>query len=83
MANLIRVKQLYQPDLSGFFNSAFIQTGIARETFVDKFNDQTISGIKTFAGGINLDGIDDLSLSGVDITITDGNVTLTNPPTIS
>ena len=79
MANLIRVKQLDQPDLSGFFNTAFINTGIFDATFVDKFTDQNISGIKTFIDGVNLNNIDNLSLSGVDITITSGNVTLTNP----
>jgi hypothetical protein len=78
MANLIRVKQLDQPDLSGFFNSAFIETGITRETFVDKFTDQTISGIKTFANGVDLNGIDNLSLSGVDISVRDANVSITN-----
>jgi photosystem II stability/assembly factor-like uncharacterized protein len=79
MANLIRVKQLDQSDLSGFFNTAFINTGILHATFVDKFTDENISGIKTFVGGVNLNNIDNLSLSGVDITITSGNVTLTNP----
>ena len=79
MANLIRVKQLDQADLSGFFNTAFIQTGILNETFVDKFTDQNISGIKTFVDGVNLNNIDNLSLSGVDIIITSGNVNIINP----
>jgi len=79
MANLIRLKQLDQADLSGFFNDAFVNTGLASKTYVDRFSDQTVSGIKTFANGVNLDGIDTLNLSGVDITITSGNVVLTNP----
>ena len=83
MANLIRVKQLDQPDLSGFFNSAFIQTGIVSKQYVDRFSDQTVSGLKTFENGVNLDSIDNLSLSGVDITITSGIVTLTNAPILS
>jgi hypothetical protein len=52
--------------------------------------DQTISGIKTFSNNIQVSGtgifnsvdlnnIDTLSLSGVDITVTSGNVILTNP----
>jgi len=83
MANLIRVKQLDQPDLSGFFNDAFINTGILDATFVDKFSDENISGIKTFIDGVNLNNIDNLSLSGVDITITSGNIVLTNRPTVN
>jgi len=79
MANLIRLKQLDQADLSGFFNDAFVNTGLASKTYVDRFSDQTVSGIKTFENGINLDNIDNLNLSGVDITITSGNVVLTNP----
>jgi hypothetical protein len=78
MANLIRLKQLDQADLSGFFNDAFVNTGLASKTYVDRFSDQTVSGIKTFVNGVNLDGIDTLNLSGVDITITSGNVVLTN-----
>lgn len=79
MANLIRLKQLDQADLSGFFNDAFIQTGIVSKQYVDRFSDQTVSGVKTFVDGVNLDSIDTLNLSGVDITITNGNVILTNP----
>jgi len=83
MANLIRVKQLDQPDLSGFFNTAFINTGIFDAKFVDKFTDQNISGVKTFIDGVNLNNIDNLSLSGVDISITSGNIALTNRPTVN
>jgi hypothetical protein len=83
MANLIRVKQLDQPDLSGFFNTAFINTGIIDATYVDKFTDENISGVKTFIDGVNLNNIDNLSFSGVDITITSGSVVLTNRPTVN
>jgi hypothetical protein len=83
MANLIRLKQLDQPDLSGFFNSAFINTGILDATFVDKFTDENISGVKTFIDGVNLNNIDNLSLSGVDISIISGSITLTNRPTVN
>jgi hypothetical protein len=83
MANLIRVKQLDQPDLSGFFNDAFINTGIFDAKFVDKFTDQNISGVKTFIDGVNLNNVDNLSLSGVDISITSGNIALTNRPTVN
>jgi hypothetical protein len=52
--------------------------------------DQTISGSKTFVNNLIVSGtgifnaldfnnIDNLSLSGVDVTITNGKVTLTNP----
>lgn len=55
-----------------------------------RYGNQTISGDKTFLDNINFSGtgifnslnlnnIDILSLSGVDITITSGAVTLTNP----
>jgi hypothetical protein len=46
---------------------------------VDLTNDQKISGVKTFAQGVDLNNIDTLILSGVDITITSGVVNLTNP----
>ena len=58
------------------------------------FGDQFISGNKTFLNNINVSGsgifnaldlnnIDILSLSGVDISITNGNVSLTNRPTVN
>jgi hypothetical protein len=50
---------------------------------VDLNNDQRISGVKTFLQGIDLNNIDTLNLSGVDITITSGNVILTNRPTVN
>ena len=36
---------------------------------VDLNNSQTISGVKTFAQGVDLTNIDNLNLSGVDIGI--------------
>ena len=56
--------------------------------------DQTISGVKTFANSIQVSGtgifnsldlnnIDNLSISGVDLTITNGLVSLTNRPTVN
>ena len=55
-------------------------------TIVYTTGDQIISGIKTFAEGINLDSIDSLNLSGVDISIRDGTVNLlgtSNIPTLA
>ena len=43
---------------------------------VDLNNNQTISGIKTFAQGVDLSNIDTLILSGVDVS-------LTNRPTVN
>jgi hypothetical protein len=59
---------------------------------VHNTGNQTISGVKTFANNLivsetgifnalDINNIDNLSLSGVDITITSGNVSLTNPVT--
>ena len=50
---------------------------------VDLNNNQRISGIKTFTEGIDLIDIDSLILSGIDISITSGNVILTNRPTVN
>jgi hypothetical protein len=58
------------------------------------YGDQNISGNKTFLNNINVSGsgifnaldlnnIDVLSLSGVDISITSGNIALTNRPTVN
>ena len=55
---------------------------------------ETVSGVKTFSNNIQVSGtgifnaidlnnIDNLSLSGVDITITSGVVALTNRPTVN
>ena len=96
--NLIRVKQLDQSELSGFFAQTAVNTGIippivnniGSGLFVSLSANQTIIGVKTFLDSINVSGtgtfnsldlnnIDTLSLSGVDVTITSGVVTLTNP----
>ncbi len=55
---------------------------------------QTISGVKTFANNLivsgtgifnalDLNNIDTLNLSGIDISITNANVSLTNRPTVN
>jgi hypothetical protein len=65
-------------------------SGWIAENYLYSSGDQTIFGIKTFASdiqvsgtgifnGLNLNNISGLSLSGVYITITSGNVVLTNP----
>ena len=62
--------------------------------YVDRINNQIISGNKTFVNNviisgtgifdaIDLNNIDTLNLSGVDISITNGNVILTNRPTVN
>ena len=84
----------YINGLSGDFNEtgAFLHNYINGLSGVSvlRYGNQTISGVKTFLDNINFSGtgifnsldlnnIDILSLSGVDITITSGAVTLTNP----
>lgn len=86
----------YINNLSGDFNQtgAILNNYINNLSGVSvlKYGNQTISGVKTFLDNINFSGtgifnsldlnnIDTLSLSGVDITITSGNVVLTNPVT--
>jgi len=77
--------------LSGYFDSKSITLPT---TIVYTTGDQIISGNKTFINNINVSGtgifnavdlnnIDTLSLSGVDISITNGNVSLTNRPTVN
>jgi len=76
-----------------FVNGNPVFTG-SPNSIVYTTGNQTISGIKTFANNIQVSGtgifnaidlnnIDNLSLSGVDIAITSGNVTLTNRPTVN
>jgi hypothetical protein len=88
MPNFIRTKQIDQADLSGFFidtigsqSSLLFEyiSGVTLNETVLLTGNQTISGIKTFAEGVNLNNINDLSLSGVNISIINGNVVLTNP----
>lgn len=84
----------YINNLSGDFNQtgALLNNYINDLSGVSvlRYGNQTISGVKTFVDSINVSGtgifnsvdlnnIDILSLSGVDITITSGNVILTNP----
>jgi hypothetical protein len=81
-------------NLSGDFNQtgALLNTYINNLSGVSvlRYGDQTVSGVKTFSNNIQVSGtgifnsvdlnnIDILNLSGVDITITSGNVILTNP----
>ena len=88
MPNYIRTKQIDQADLSGFFTDSIgsqsgvlLQyiSGVTLNETVLLTGNQNVSGIKTFVDGVNLNNIDNLSLSGVDITITSGIVILTNP----
>jgi len=104
MPNYIRVKQINQGELTGFFvDSISSESGLlldfAEQAALNIFSsgnlvyntgNQTISGVKTFVNNIGVSGtgvfnaidlnnIDNLSISGVDITITGGNVILTNP----
>jgi len=74
----------------GIYINAIANLEKNRSTIVYTTGNQTISGDKTFVNNINVSGtgifnsldlnnIDNLSLSGVDITITSGVVSLTNP----
>jgi hypothetical protein len=87
MPNYIRTKQIDQTDLSGFFiDTIGSQSGLLLEYIsgvtlnetVLLTGNQNVSGIKTFVDGVNLNNIDNLNLSGVDISITNGNITITN-----
>lgn len=81
--NLIRVKQLDQSELSGFFAQAAVNSGIIPSIvnsigtgiFVSVSGDQNVSGIKTFFNSINISG--DLTVNGsiraneiIDFTVT-------------
>jgi len=89
--NLIRLKQINQADLSGYISSVS-QAALMVPNLVYVTGNQTISGNKTFANNIAVSGtgifnsldlssVDTISLSGVDVTITNGVVILTNPIT--
>ena len=89
--NLIRLKQINQADLSGYISSVS-QAALMVPNLVYVTGNQTISGNKTFAINIGVSGtgifnsldlssVDTISLSGVDITITNGVVISTNPIT--
>jgi hypothetical protein len=69
--------------------AGIVNTGELDSRYVNLTGDQTISGVKTFLDNINVSGsgifnaldlnnIDILTLSGVDISITNGNVSITN-----
>ena len=69
------------------------KSGVWEEVITNQ-GDQTINGLKTFVNNIiisgtgifdaiDLNNIDTLNLSGVDISITNGNVSLTNRPTVN
>ena len=83
MANIFKAKTLVSR--TGIFSHEVIAPNLVYNT-----GDQNISGNKNFLNNIGVSGtgvfsaidlnnIDTLSLSGVDITITSGVVTLTNP----
>jgi len=112
--NLIRVKQLDQPELSGLVQNViesneFILTyggstginvnnigqivvsgtdiylidSVFNVTGTGFFNALSVNNLRVSGTSIfndlDLNNIDNLSLSGVDVTITSGNVVLTNP----
>jgi hypothetical protein len=88
MPNYIRTKQIDQTDLSNFVTDSLQSqsgtilqyvSGVTLNETVLLTGNQNISGIKTFVDGVDLNNIDNLNLSGVDIIITSGNVILTNP----
>ena len=87
--NLIRLKQINQADLSGYISSVS-QASLMVPDIVYVTGNQTISGNKTFINNVAVSGtgifnsldlssVDTISLSGVDVTITNGVVILTNP----
>jgi len=80
--------------LKTFSNGVISSVGITGTNLIYNTGNQTISGVKTFANNlqvsgtgifnaIDLNNIDILNLSGVDITITSGVVALTNRPTVN
>jgi Na+-transporting NADH:ubiquinone oxidoreductase subunit NqrA len=79
--------------LSGYV-SGISAGGLLPNSIVYTTGNQIISGNKTFVNNviisgtgifdaIDLNNIDTLNLSGVDISITNGNVSLTNRPTVN
>ena len=75
--NLIRVKQLDQSELSGFFAQTAVNTGIippivnniGSGLFVSLSANQTIIGVKTFLDSINVSGtgtFNSLDLNNID-----------------
>jgi hypothetical protein len=87
MAQVFKAKTLVS-------NTGIFSYEVSAPNLVYNTGDQTISGVKTFLDNINVSGsgifnaldlnnIDILSLSGVDVTITNANVALTNRPTVN
>jgi hypothetical protein len=77
---------------TGFLLSG--EAGALPSTIVYTTGNQNISGVKTFLNNVqvlgtgifnalDLNNIDTISLSGVDVQITNGNVSLTNTPTVN
>ena len=98
MPNYISTKQINQADLSGFFvDSISSESGLlldfaeraASAVLLSGFTSGVImSGNLQVSGtgifnSLDLNNIDNLSLSGVDVAIRSGNVTLTNRPTVN
>ena len=87
--NLIRLKQINQSELSGYISDVS-NVKLMLPNIVYNTGNQTISGNKTFINNVavsgtgifnslDLNSVDTISLSGVDVTITNGAVFLTNP----
>jgi hypothetical protein len=87
MAQIFKAKTLVSS--TGRFSHEAVAPNLVYYT-----GDQNIYGNKTFLNNINVSGsgvfnaldlnnIDTLSLSGVDISITSGNIALTNRPTVN
>ena len=92
--NALADKNIIRYDsLSGIWFNDTIDS-VLPNSIVYTTGDQTISGIKTFANNIQVSGtgifnaidlnnIDTLSLSGVNISIVDGAISLTNRPNVN
>jgi len=92
--NILADKNIIRYDsLSGIWFNDTIDS-VLPDSIVYNTGDQNISGNKTFLNNINVSGsgvfnaldlnnIDTLSISGVDISITSGNIALTNRPTVN
>jgi len=92
--NTLADKNIIRYDsLSGIWFNDTINS-VLPDSIVYNIGNQSISGNKTFINNINVSGtgifnavdlnnIDTLNLSGVDISITNGNVSLTNRPNVN
>lgn len=81
-------RNLNADNITAAFKNAYASNLVYNTT------DQTISGVKTFANNINVSGtgifnavdlnnIDVLSISGVNVSVINGNISLTNRPTVN